>query len=180
MVKESNLIIENKKPFEIVQEVNNEVPSFEEFIKSYEGDVNYADLNGSDVGTNKGYGPCSWHNSKCTCYVSDGWIPLNSGCPSCTYSAGNSYQWVHAGCGGQMYISLNARIKCFKPSCSRDLKWNEWGFKCDHVNHTGYWQATSGRALLTALSIATGMNSDDSRVMRMINQIGIKLLQDSL
>jgi len=59
MVKESNLIIENKKPFEIVQEVNNEVPSFEEFIKSYEGDVNYADLNGSDVGTNKGYGPCS-------------------------------------------------------------------------------------------------------------------------
>jgi len=37
----------NKKPFELVQEVNNEIPSFEEFMKNYEsdGNVNYADLN---------------------------------------------------------------------------------------------------------------------------------------
>ena len=46
----------DKKPFEIVQEVNNEVPSFEEFMKTYEndGNVNYDDLNE----TQKGYGPC--------------------------------------------------------------------------------------------------------------------------
>ena len=63
MVNENNNINQyaNKKPFEIVQEVNNEVPSFEEFMKSYESDVNvnYDDLNSGDVGEVKGYGPCS-------------------------------------------------------------------------------------------------------------------------
>jgi len=62
MVNNNNTIpIEvNKKPFEIVQEVNNEVPSFEEFMKNYEndGNVNYDDLSGGDVGEVKGYGPC--------------------------------------------------------------------------------------------------------------------------
>ena len=57
MVKE-NLIIENKKPFEIVQEVNNEVPSFEEFMKTYEGGVNYDEFNYcGDIGMSKKYGP---------------------------------------------------------------------------------------------------------------------------
>ena len=85
MVNNNNTIpIEvNKKPFEIVQEVNNEIPSFEEFMKNYEGDVNYDDLNGGDVGTQEGYGPCSWHNPRCTCYVSSGYVPLNTACPSC-------------------------------------------------------------------------------------------------
>jgi len=72
MVKENNLIIENKKPFEIVQEVSDkyEIPSFEEFMKSYEndGNVNYDDLNSGDVGEVKGYGPC--RNSSCNCYCS--------------------------------------------------------------------------------------------------------------
>ena len=85
MVNENNLIIENKKPFEIVQEVNNEIPSLEEFMKTYEsdGNVNYDDLSAGDVGTEEGYGPCSWHNPKCTCYVSSGYVPLNTACPSC-------------------------------------------------------------------------------------------------
>lgn len=66
MVKE-NLIIKNEKPFEIVQEVNNEVPGFEEFMKSYENDgkVNYADLSGGDIRDGEGYGPCK--NSLCGC-----------------------------------------------------------------------------------------------------------------
>jgi hypothetical protein len=40
MVNENNFkpIIENKKSVEIVQEVNNEIPSYEEFMKSYEVD----------------------------------------------------------------------------------------------------------------------------------------------
>lgn len=49
----------NKKPFEIVQEVNNEIPSYEEFLKNYEndGNLNYADLNGGNLGTQQSYGP---------------------------------------------------------------------------------------------------------------------------
>jgi hypothetical protein len=38
MPKQNIIPIENKKPFETVQELKNEVPSFEEFMKSYEAD----------------------------------------------------------------------------------------------------------------------------------------------
>jgi len=81
MVKE-NLIIKNEKPFEIVQEVNNEIPSYEEFMKTCEndGNVNYDDLSGGDVGEVRGYGPCYYSNPDCTCYASSGWIQLYVGC----------------------------------------------------------------------------------------------------
>jgi hypothetical protein len=58
MVNNNNLIIENKKvPIEEVREINYQVPSFEEFMKSYEGGVNYADLSSGDIGEVKRYGP---------------------------------------------------------------------------------------------------------------------------
>jgi|SRR6185312_1121231 len=61
MVNNNNNINQyvNKKPFELVQEVNNEVPSFEEFIKNYknDGNVNYDDLSGGDISEVEGYGP---------------------------------------------------------------------------------------------------------------------------
>ena len=61
MVNNSDLInlVNNKKPVELVQELNK-VPSYEEFIKTCEneGNLNYDDLNSSDIGTQKGYGPC--------------------------------------------------------------------------------------------------------------------------
>jgi hypothetical protein len=59
---------------ETVYELKNEVPSFEEFMKTYERDerVNYDDLNGGDISETKGYGPCGWNNPKCVCYINDG------------------------------------------------------------------------------------------------------------
>src|SRR5437868_10585930 len=62
----NNLIIENKKPFEKVCEIKNEIPSFEEFMKSYESDesLNYEDLSSGSVGEVKGYGPCT--STNCT------------------------------------------------------------------------------------------------------------------
>ena len=60
------------KPVEIVNELKNEykIPSFEEFMKTYErdGSLNYADLESSDIGDSKGYGLCK--NSLCGCYCS--------------------------------------------------------------------------------------------------------------
>jgi hypothetical protein len=40
-------ILPKEKPFETVYELKNEVPSYEEFMKTYESDdnLNYADLN---------------------------------------------------------------------------------------------------------------------------------------
>src|SRR5438045_6818062 len=55
----------NKKSFETVCELKNEtqsvigdqILSFEEFNKTYKGGINYDDLNSSDIGVLKGYGP---------------------------------------------------------------------------------------------------------------------------
>lgn len=69
MVKENLIPIENKKPFETVQEIKNKVPSFEEFMKTYENDgsLNYDDLSGGSVGEAKGYGPCRYKQPWCKC-----------------------------------------------------------------------------------------------------------------
>src|SRR4051812_33737431 len=61
----NNLIVpkENIAKVEIVQELKDEykIPSFEEFMESYESDanLNYDDLSSGSVGEAKGYGPCS-------------------------------------------------------------------------------------------------------------------------
>lgn len=41
----------------------------------------YPELNYQDASEQRGYGPCS--SSKCTCYISQGFVPLNSACPGC-------------------------------------------------------------------------------------------------
>jgi hypothetical protein len=70
---------------EMVYELKNEIPSYEEFMKTYKVDenLNYDDLSSGSVSEAKGYGPCSWHNPKCTCYIPSGYIPLNCSCPAC-------------------------------------------------------------------------------------------------
>ena len=59
---------------ETVYEIKNEIPSFEEFMKTYEndGNLNYCDLSSSDIGTPKASGPCYYSNADCTCYTSSG------------------------------------------------------------------------------------------------------------
>jgi hypothetical protein len=73
MVNNNGIPMEvNKKPFETVYELKEEykIPSFEEFMKTYENDgkLNYDDLNGSSVDEVKGYGPC--RNTSCGCFCS--------------------------------------------------------------------------------------------------------------
>lgn len=70
----NNLIIENKKLFETVYELKseNEIPSFEEFMETYENDGNlsYEDLIGGDMGEARGYGPCTDGRNFRDCYCS--------------------------------------------------------------------------------------------------------------
>ncbi len=93
MVDNNKIPIEvNKKPFETVYELKNEyeIPSFEEFMKDYEGSVNYADLNIGDIGTAKGYGPCSpsycsgcdCSRSDCNCRSGEKFVKLYISCPA--------------------------------------------------------------------------------------------------
>ena len=192
MPKENLIPIENKKPFEIVHEVKNEVPSFEEFMKTYESDenLNYDDLSYSDISDKgKGYGPCEkycgWNNPKCTCYVriEEGFMPLNTSCPACAVNSdgslnfGKPSQWVHLGCGGQSYISRRVRLKCFK--CGTEGHWKQWSFKCGrHGLRTV--SDTSARVFSTALSIAAGshMNANDNETRDIIADIGTKLWEE--
>jgi len=54
------MVNENNIPkVETIYEIKNEIPTFEEFLKTYEndGNLNYDDLNNGDIGTPKGYGP---------------------------------------------------------------------------------------------------------------------------
>src|SRR5688572_33019403 len=46
-----------------------EVPSYEEFMRTYQSDVdlNYDDLSGGDIGVKKGYGPCNKVGCSCSC-----------------------------------------------------------------------------------------------------------------
>lgn len=71
MVNNNGIPIEvNKKPFEIVQEVNNEIPSFEEFMKDYNVDKEIIDsyeneVKGySDISVARGYGPMPYVDSQ--------------------------------------------------------------------------------------------------------------------
>jgi hypothetical protein len=187
MVKNSEWIIPKniQKPVETVYELKDQVPSFEEFMKDYQVDekVNYDDLSGGSVGEVGGYGPCERYcsrkdNPQCTCYIDDGYIPLNSACPSCRYSPDTKRQWYHAYCGSQMYISTSAYIKCMK--CPKTLKWKEWKFRCSHSEHKSYESPISGQIFLTALNIASSMHADDPRINRMIVEIGYEILKDSL
>jgi len=75
MVYENNLKpIENKKPIEIVSEIKDEykVPTYEEFLKTYELDKVVVESyeneikSYSDIGVEKGYGPCK--NTLCGCF----------------------------------------------------------------------------------------------------------------
>jgi len=167
---------------EEVAYLNNITPSYEEFMKTYKSDDKVNASYESEINSYgdlvKGYGPCSYSNPKCICYIEQGWISLNSACPSCTYAPNTKHQWYHNWCGGQMYISLDAHIKCMR--CSMDLKWKEWKFKCDHVEHKTHKEPLGGHEFMTALNIASSMHGDNQRVLRMVVQIGIKLLQESL
>jgi hypothetical protein len=70
MVNNNGIPIEiNKKPIETVYELKGDeykVPSYEEFMKTYEGNenLNYDDLSGGHLGSDEGYGPCSYSNRK--------------------------------------------------------------------------------------------------------------------
>jgi hypothetical protein len=73
------MVVENNLPkTETIYEIKNEtqsvvgdqIPSFEEFMKTYENDgsVNYDDLNGGSISEVKGYGPCKNSLCSCDCY----------------------------------------------------------------------------------------------------------------
>lgn len=182
MVKNNEIPIEVKKPYETVYEIKNEIPTFEEFMKDYKTDenLNYDDLSVGSVGEVKGYGPCNYKNDYCTCYCGrddyrcnclyeERWCNLRLACPVCPRDSSNyPREWGHSGhvCLGAR-ISNKGRIRCNKTNCRTD-EIRYWKFKCSkHDGETSDSSESFTLAVLTAINVkdATG-NSADEKLMR--------------
>ncbi len=116
MPNKNPYLIENKKQVELVQELKDY-----EIKKSPLSPAARAKVinksGGNYVSENKeGYGPCSWDNKDCPHYLDfqEGYVALYLSCPAEKCGGdGNQYHWKHAQpCGGRMYISTEANIRC--------------------------------------------------------------------
>jgi len=168
------------KPVETVYELKGneyKVPSFEEFMKSYENDgsLNYDDLNGGGVGEVEGYGPCSpsscyscsCSRSDCNCQSGERWCNLRLACPICPVGGSNYVrEWGHAICPGYgVRISNQARIRCNKSYC-RTAEINRWNFVCS--NHDGQAIEKNGsfaRAILTVMNAKNNAYGADEKLL---------------
>jgi hypothetical protein len=173
---------EIKKPTETVYELKDQVPSFEEFMKTYQADenLNYDDLSGGSVSEIKGYGPCYSVNKNCICYVnrSPKWIQLYMRCPG--INEGNTCKnpdyssWVHASCDYPIYISTDLDIKCIM--CDRPSHMTNWKFNCYDYRHPGDFIGTNYTIFLSAVSlINVELGSRDVGIQDAIRAITMKL-----
>jgi len=168
MVYENKIPIEVKKPFETVYELKNEVPSYEEFMKTYEndGNLNYDDLNSGSVGEAEGYGPC-WRCSvrtDCDCKSGERWCDLRVPCPSdrCMGKDRPITGWVHSRDSYTTQISNKARIRCTKHGCSVSHMSN-WEFACSA--HRGEFEPVSHSSFKVALFCSLECAGSDADIM---------------
>jgi len=114
MPKNIYLIKENLAKTEEIREIKNEIPTYEEFVKSYEKEqVNYDDLVNEDLGTIKDYDPCNWNNPRFSCQYGENWVNLREPCPTAGCNNMTITNLTHTtGCGGNLEISNKARIQC--------------------------------------------------------------------
>jgi len=180
------MVIENQIPkTETVYEIKDkyEVPSFEEFMKTYEsdGNLNYDDLRGGDIGISKGYGPCS--DSRChgsnACQSGERFFDLYTPCPAAgcpdQQNPGKATYWVHnnSGCGySRDKISNKFRIRC--PDCFNTSHIKYHKFKCpahqaERHKDTYWW--TSSISFAAAFAMVHG-NSE------IPNDVYIQMLTD--
>lgn len=180
MVNNNGIPFEVKKPVETVYEIKNEIPSFEEFMKSYENDgkVDYSDLNSGSIGEVKGYGPCYYAYPDCTCYTSSGWIQLYVGClaDGCPNHK-EPFSWVHTSCGYPIYISTDLQLKCVM--CDRPSHMSNWRFNCFQPRHPGNWEnKTTSDSFKNALSYLTAKVSNRDPEVRAKTRVIINKMLD--
>lgn len=169
---------------ETVYELKNEIPSFEDFMKTYESDgsLNYDDLSSGGVGEAEGYGPCRYKNDNCSCDCSredyprcnciydegyERWCDLKLRCPICPASSSNYVrEWGHSGHTWYgVRISNKARIRCNKTDC-RTEQIRYWNFKCS--NHDGEplsKNVSFTRAVVNVINAKENANTTDAKLL---------------
>lgn len=161
MPKNTYFIKENYKKVEEVREVENEIPSYEEFLKNYNADekVNNSyenELNSySDIGISKGFGPCH------ICYKDTQWRDLYIGCPADDCGGRATSYWYHSNNGyllasdqsgcGRLEVSNKSTIKCRGCGVSSSIK--NWSFSCSY--HRGNYKSVNNNSFQRSL-MATG------------------------
>lgn len=168
MPKNIYLPKDNIPKVEEVRKIENHIPTYEEFLKNYNQEkVNYKDLTHDDISSNKGFGPCSWNNSNCECYLSQGFALLRMPCPidNCRMTISN---WFHSNSGylsassqtgcGTLVMSSNGRIKC--SNCGTEESWKEWKFSCP--NRQGIYNQMNDDGFMSSLSVAVNLEPNIS------------------
>ena len=147
---------------ETIYELKNEIPSYEEFLKTYQGDEAVENSYLSEIDSlEKGYGPCYvctqnkpvvWKKLYIPCPgVNDDGIP----CSNKTYS-----YWYHATDVGQTEISNRAHIRC--TSCYTDRHMSNWVFSCS--SHWGDYWSTKASTFRSGLNMAMKVGDFDEFV----------------
>jgi len=153
-----NIISRDNIPkIEEIREVENQIPSFEEFLKNYQQEqVNYEDLTYKDIISNKGFGPCSWNNLRCSCQYGERWanlkIPCLEGCNDEVL-----IDFSHSSCGGNFEISNKARVQC--KGCGVVDNLTNFRFSCSsHRNNYMSVKQTDCNLLVRALLVSKRSN----------------------
>ncbi|KLL01737.1 MAG: hypothetical protein MRERC_9c015 [Mycoplasmataceae bacterium RC_NB112A] len=104
-----------------VREIENEIPSYEEFLKNYQQEqVNYEDLTHNEINSDKSCGPMWGNNQYGECLV-----------PVSGYSNTSITSQIHVSCSGQVEISNQARVRCQRCRVVGDVR--NWNLSCsDH------------------------------------------------
>jgi len=128
----------------------------------------------TDISGTVGYGPCSYCNPQCTCYVGSGYAPLHMSCPSCENR--KLMVWTHHDncCYGPMYISEYLSLEC--KSCYTSGHWKNWKFSCSE--HKGYKYATSFMSFKDAVRMGLGMQAGNPGLADLVARISIKLIEE--
>lgn len=174
MVNNNQIPIEVKKPFETVQELKNEIPSLEEFMKNYESDDKISNSYNAELGSYGGVevpkssGPCYYANPDCTCYTSQDWIQLYVGClaEGCPNHK-DPFSWVHRSCGYPIYISTNLQLKCIM--CDRPSHMSDWRFNCHQPSHPGDWENKT-----TFASFSNALSYMNARISNRVPEVRSK------
>ena len=147
-----------------VREIENEIPTYEEFLKNYKSDQEISssyenELNSySDIGVSKGFGPCH------ICYKDTQWRDLYIGCPT-DYCGGRSTSyWYHSNSGylnasdqsgcGRLEVSNKGVIKCRGCGTSSSIK--NWSFSCS--SHRGSYRTANYESFQRSLMMAGDFN----------------------
>ena len=144
------------------------------------------DLQNQLGGNEKGYGPCSWDNPDCECYISASegrYVPLYLVCPApkdrypwCTAKTPGQFTHGNNNCGGRRYINTDLMVKCMK--CGSVNHVTKSVFRCS-IHKDDEYIGASKSEFGKALTILNNLSKNKGEVTRIyISKMVKKVLEE--